>query len=104
MIVWPDRNAPGEAAARTVAAELRRLGVEPTVVDVEALGLPEGGDAGDLTELPGGELPLLVGDVPDRDRLSGHREGSPQRCAPPTASDSVVRTVRIGGLVLVLLP
>jgi DNA polymerase III delta prime subunit len=47
VIVWPDRDAAGIAHGERVAARLRAMGCRVEVVDIDALGLPSGGDAVD---------------------------------------------------------
>jgi len=46
-VLWPDHDAPGRRCADELAATLRALACSVEVVDVEALGLPDKGDAVD---------------------------------------------------------
>ncbi|MHC1744976.1 MAG: DUF3987 domain-containing protein [Syntrophobacteraceae bacterium] len=47
-IVWPDNDEPGEKYAAAVAQQLPKVGATlKGVIDVQALGLPEKGDAAD---------------------------------------------------------
>ena len=50
-VLWPDKDAPGRKYADDVAAILRGLGCTIELVDVEALGLPDKGDAVDWLAL-----------------------------------------------------
>lgn len=47
VTIWPDNDAPGVAHGERVAAKLRALECKVEVINVAALGLPEGGDAVD---------------------------------------------------------
>ncbi|MBK9387278.1 MAG: hypothetical protein IPN34_20880 [Planctomycetes bacterium] len=49
VVIWPDRDAPGERYAHRIARQLECMDPPASVhiVDVDALGLPEGGDAVD---------------------------------------------------------
>ena len=44
VTIWPDNDKPGIEHGKRVAAKLRRLGCNVEMIDVAALGLPEGGD------------------------------------------------------------
>jgi hypothetical protein len=50
-LLWPDHDAPGSKYADDVAAILHGLGCTVEWVDVDALGLPDKGDAVDWLEL-----------------------------------------------------
>lgn len=56
VVIWPDRDAPGAKYAQAVAQHLMRLEPPAAVrlVDVDALALPEGGDAVEWVALRGG--------------------------------------------------
>jgi hypothetical protein len=71
VAVWPDADVPGEAAGREVVAVLQAKGCEVALVNVEALGLVEGGDAADLAELPDGELPLVRAEAASPSTVDG---------------------------------
>ncbi|HEY8682045.1 MAG TPA: hypothetical protein VIM06_02665, partial [Rhodanobacter sp.] len=52
-LLWPDRDAPGSKYADEVAASLRALGCIVGIIDVDALDLPDKGDAVDwLAQYP----------------------------------------------------
>ncbi|MFT4255940.1 MAG: DUF3987 domain-containing protein [Pseudoxanthomonas sp.] len=59
VILWPDNDGAGRKYADTVAARLRAIGCDVRRVDVDALGLPDGGDVvdwladgGDVDDVP----------------------------------------------------
>ncbi len=53
VVIWPDADEPGAKYAQDVARVLQGLGCSIEIVDVEALGLPKGGDCVDwLTAHP----------------------------------------------------
>ena len=44
VTIWPDNDKPGIDHGKRMAAKLRRLGCNVGMIDVAALGLPDGGD------------------------------------------------------------
>ena len=50
-LLWPDRDAPGSKYAAEVVATLRALDCNVELIDVEAMGLPDKGDAVDWLAL-----------------------------------------------------
>lgn len=47
VVLWPDNDRPGRQFMNRVAVKLRALGCVVEVIDIDALGLSEGGDAVD---------------------------------------------------------
>ena len=60
VAIWSDNDEPGRLAGAEVVEALAGLGCSVAWVNVEALGLPTGGDAADLPDLPDGELPRIA--------------------------------------------
>lgn len=67
VLIWPDDDAPGKKYGESVARQLQGIAASIGWVEVDALGLPEKGDAADwalqenLTEESLRNLPRIVG-------------------------------------------